>query len=683
MRNNQSVEMQMRRDISFTAKQRFNSQRLLQQVARYVCAGTLGLGIFISASSVSFAASTKSATVPAASVHGKFLKVNAPNKHPAIVKRIWNLQNADIHAVIDTVAKVTGRNFIVDPRVNGKMTIVSAKPMDNDAFYQAFLSMLQVLNYTTVPAGDITKIVPSMDAKQMGAPFISSGDKSNIPSDQVIVRMVPIIHTSASQLVSVIRPLMQDSSSINSYSPSNSLILAGAAGNIDKLVKMIHKLDRDHSSRVVFIPLKHGDATKIVNILQQLQNNDRSQGKVSNISYAADGNSNTILISGSPENIAQARQLIKHLDSSKGNASAVVIHLNYLDPKKFAPTLQKLATASLGTDTSSAKGTNQIAIVAEEEQNAILVDAPAAVVQQVKALVAKLDHRPGQVLVQAIIARVDNSFMTKFGVQMGQIAVDPESGSLAPGIGEAGKFMLGYDGHSLQIPGGIGAVLQALKQDTNTSILATPSVMVLNNQKADISEGQTIRVLNQTMSPVGAAASGGDPSSLFGSNYEDKQVDLELGVTPQISPNNTLQLKITQKNDTLDGALVSGQQPTIDTQKIDTNVMVHSGSILVLGGVQQNSEHHDVKKIPILGDIPVLGHLFKTNSKDHDKKSLMIFIRTQIIRNDSQSSKVSLHNYNYMQQREVDYATGKNNLSQSTVLPRVAGGDKLSLPSPF
>ena len=195
--------------------------------------------------------------------------VQEPGNAKKEVKQTWNLQNADIRAVINTVAKITGKSFIIDPKVQGKMTIVSTKPMSSDEFYNAFLSMLQVLNYTVVPTeGNIYKVVPSLRAKEMGAPLVTEENKSEVGGNRVIVRMVPVVHTSAKQLVSVIRPFMQASSSITAYAPSNSLILSGASANVAKIVTMIQQLDQKHSSRINFVPLKHADAAKIVAILQ-------------------------------------------------------------------------------------------------------------------------------------------------------------------------------------------------------------------------------------------------------------------------------------------------------------------------------------------------------------------------------------------------------------------------------
>lgn len=621
-------------------------------------------------------------TDPATAIRNhQALYIKSPNAKPNEKRQIWNLQNADIRAVIDTVSKVTGRNFIVDPRVTGKMTIVSAKPMNADEFYQAFLSMLQVLNYTTVPSGNIIKIVPAMDAKEMGAPFITGSEVSSVPSDQVVVRMVPIIHTSAQELTSVIRPLMQDSSTVNAYTPSNSLILAGASGNIDKLVKMIHKLDEEHSTRVVFVPLKHGDATKVVTMLKGLQETDRAQGKISNVSYAADASSNTILISGAPENIKQARSLINHLDSAKAVATAKIIKLNYLDAKTFAPTLEKLATASLGDNSTGSK----VAIEAQEDQNSLIVEAPAAVMQQIHMLVSQLDHRPGQVLVQAIIARVDSKLLNNLGIMWGMAPPNQDGSVGVIDPSSAGTAAIGIDPDTGKIGamGTFGAILSAIKSNTNSNVLSTPSIMVLNNQKASIAEGKTIRVLDQTATAPGAAT---DSGIGFTSNYTDKKIDLKLDVKPQISPNDNLQLSIKQQNDSLEGVAGSalGQQPTIDTQSLNTNVMVHSGQILVLGGLVSNDTEHDEKKVPLLGSIPILGHLFRYHDKSSEKRNLMVFIRTEILHNDKESTKASMQRYNFIQQEQIASETGnKMDLNKGSVLPQDEQQPSVRIPDPF
>ena len=230
--------------------------------------------------------------------------------------------------------------------------------------------------------------------------------------------------------------------------------------------------------------------------------------------------------------------------------------------------------------------------------------------------------------------------------------------------------------------GNFGALVKALKTNGNSSILSTPSVMVLNNQKATISSGKTIQMLQQTNAQPGATSS----SDYMGltSNYSSQKVNMTLEVTPQISPNKTLRLNISQTNDSLDSMAgeINGQ-PTVSTQSIDTSVILRSGSILVLGGLNNKTENNEVKKTPILGSIPIIGNLFTYRDKGHTKKTLMVFIRTSILNNDDENKEVSLKHYNYMREQQIDSAMGKRDSRGVGVMPRAPGADQPRLPSPF
>jgi len=578
----------------------------------------------------------------------------------------WNLQNADIHAVIDTVAQLTGKNFVVDPRVQGRVSLVSAKPMTNDELYQAFLSMLQVLNYATIPSGNIIKIVPSMDAKGYGGTLALG--KNTATGDEIVVRIIPVNNVSAMQMVSALRPLMLDWGSVTAYQPSNSLVLSGSASNIRQLETIIHRLDENDGSESQVANLHYADASKLAVIIQALQNANNSEGKVTNVSVVAEPGTNSLLISGNQENRKKMLALIKQLDvpSAVGHNNTAVVRLNYLTAKVLAPMLTKLAhgyveqakksaassSANFGVQNDSSD--SSVSIQPVSDANAVVLSGPHQVIENLKSVIAELDTRPQEVLVQAIIVKIDESSMAQLGVQWGM--GDPR-GNTSGGTSVSSFFQngLGYI-HN----GSFDAIVQALTTNGNNDILATPSVLVLNNQKAMISDGKNIGMYNRQYSTGSTSTSSAGDINVPFNTYDRQDVTLSLNVTPQIAPDNTVRLVIKQKDDSLaqDAQNQDPNNPTINTSKIDTTVLVNSGDILVLGGLISSNDSEQDQKVPILGDIPLLGRLFHNKTHNAEKKNLMVFIRPMIINNQKEADTQSQQQYDYIRYQQMRKSNG-------------------------
>lgn len=636
------------------------------------------------------------------------------------LKQVWNLQNADIRAVIQTMSSLTGKNFVIDPRVQGKITIVSKKPMTVKELYRVFLSMLQILGFAAVPAGNVVKVVPAMNAKEYAGTAVTGKGTVPIGDDNVVVRVAQVNNVSAAQLVPILRPLMHDWGSIMAYTPSNALILAGSADNVARLVKIVHTMDEKNASEIQESQLRYASATKLVKVLQQLQQDDRAEGKVTNLSFAADAESNSVLISGNKVNIVSAQKLIRRLDlkSANGNGGIEVVRLKYLEAKDMVTILTKLVhghvsagsssdassggASSSGSSSSStasnssplgvlsAGGNKDISIVAEKSSNALLISAPAEVVTKLNRVIHRLDTRPEQVLVEAIIVQVDDSMVNKLGVRWGTMSQD--SGSSDSSGNSLSQALNGFQpGVGFIRDVTIKGLLTALKNIANTNVLATPSIVVLNNKKAVISDGVNVGIQNRqyaTTDTGGGSSSGDDSSNVPFTTTQRTDVTLKLTVTPQISPNKTIMLKIDQSNRQLDptASNSSSDNPTIDTSEIKTNVLVNSGDILVLGGLIQNQRKRLSTRVPILGDIPLLGRLFQYNTKDYEKKNLMIFLKPIILSSGSDNQKVSLERYRYMQAQQIKKAAGESLVTRAgPMLPTVTGirAGRLQLPPPF
>ena len=626
-----------------------------------------------------------------------------------MTQQVWNLKDANIRAIIQTVSMITGKNFIIDPRVEGKVTFISHRPMSVNELYNAFLSMLQILNYSAVPSGNVIKVVPSVDANSMNDKVVSRFHPGT--GDELVVRVVPINNVSAIQLIPVLRPLMPQWSSITAYSPSNSLILASTAANINHLVKIITRMDSKSQNETSIVSLKRGNATEIVSVITKLQSGERALGKTPNVSVAADKTSNSILISGNLNNIATMKSLIVQMDSKAANNSnsAKVIYLNYLSAKKLAPVLNKIANGDMSTSptagktattgTSSSKG---ISVQAEpDNDNALIIRAPSDIMHQLVKVIHRLDVKPQQVLVEAVIVKMNENLLDQLGIVWGTVTkssgqsnssgTDLTPSSTSPANTAAIKIA----------PGGVGflqnsslqAIIHVLDSDGSTDILSTPSIVVLNGQKATISDGQNVGLLNREYQNSNSSNTNGDQNLGVPFNtIERKDVTLSLTVTPSISPNHSLRLKIEQKDDSLATSLTgnsdsSGQDnPVIDTSKITTNVLVHSGDILVLGGLVDHTAKKQDQKIPILGSIPLIGYLFRYTNHDIEKKDLMVFLKPVIINTNFVRKRETMKRYHAIRQDMLDTKAGPTlHKNDFPVLPNMQTGYKVpahALPAP-
>lgn len=628
-----------------------------------------------------------------------------------MTQQVWNLKDADIRAIIQTVSMITGKNFIIDPRVEGKVTFISHHPMSVNELYNAFLSMLQILNYSAVPNGNVINIVPSVDANSMNNKVVTRFHPGT--GDELVVRVVPINNVSAIQLIPVLRPLMPQWSSITAYSPSNSLILASTAANINHLVKIINHMDSKSQNETSIVTLKRGNATNIVSVITKLQSGERALGKTPNVSVAADKTSNSILISGNLNNIATMKSLIEQMDSRAANNSnsAKVIYLNYLSAKKLAPVLNKIANGDMSTSTTTAKGSTTddtgssskgISVQAEpDNDNALIIRAPSDIMHQLVQVIHRLDVKPQQVLVEAIIVKMNENLLDQLGIVWGTATqATGQSNNSTTDLSPATTSPANTATIKVA-PGGIGflensslqAIIHVLNSDGSTDILSTPSIVVLNGQKATISDGQNVGLLNREYQNSNSTTLNGDQNLGVPFNtIERKDVTLSLTVTPSISPNHSLRLKIEQKDDSLATSLtgnndISGDDnPVIDTSKITTNVLVHSGDILVLGGLVDHTAKKQDQKIPILGSIPLIGYLFRYTNHDIEKKDLMVFLKPVIINTNYVRQRETMKRYHSVRQDMINLKAGPTLHKDSfPVLPNLQSGYRVPanpLPAP-
>ncbi|MBA3661606.1 MAG: type II secretion system secretin GspD [Gammaproteobacteria bacterium] len=618
--------------------------------------------------------------------------------------RLWNLQDADILSVINEVSQETGKNFVVDPRVSGKISLISSKPIKSREVYQVFLSVIGMLGYSAVPSGSVIKIVPNMESGEQATPVVQSRYPSR--GEEVVVRVIPLENTSATQLIPILRPLLPQWSNVATYAPGNVLILLGRANNLERIMQIIQDVDRASNSSIQIVPLKRASAVQVAAVLNNLQNAARASGDTPGVTIAVDERSNSILLGGPRAMRLRIRILISQLDSSSSTPSGntEVIYLRYLQAKNLAPLLGKIAQNIAGKDnaasydtssamtqavngnattTTSVKETtiNSSFIQAEPSTNAIIITAPPALMQAIKTVIAKLDIRPAEVLVEAIIAEIEERNLRSLGIQWGSVG---PTGKVIPQGGEGesvtsfptlGAGIIGIKPHA-----SLKVVLSLLENLNGVDILSTPSIVVLDNQPASIEIGQDVPYqIGSYTTPTGGNNATVQPFNTF----QSKPVTLKLEVKPQINLSNSVRLAIKLKNDSLQNPQNPGTSPIINTSKISNSVLVNSEDILVLGGLTSNNNNESVNKVPFFGDLPILGRFFQQRTRNVAKKTLMVFIKTIIIHNSQDANVITHVKYNSVRETQANFREDLIHIGKErapTLLPPWKNSDDLPVP---
>lgn len=628
---------------------------------------------------------------------------NSPqNIPPKTGARVWNLQDADILSVINEVSQETGKNFVIDPRVSGKITLISSKPVRHQEVYQVFLSILGMLGYSAIPSGDVVKIVPNMESGEHGA--VVANQYAPGKGDEIVVRVILLSNVSSTQLIPVIRPMMPQWSNVSAYAPGNILILLGRASNLERIVDVILDIDRTANNNIQMIQLHHAQATQVNIVLNNLQNAARASGDIPTVSIAVDERSNSILLSGPKIQRLRMRALIAQLDQpSAKSGNTEVVYLKYQQAKTFAPLLGRIAQNMQGKEASgsyesaSAMGslsgspgahvtttketvTNQSNIQPDPNTNAIIITAPPALMHALKTVIAKLDIRPAEVLVEAIIAQVDESNLTSLGIQWGskapKIGIDGNSNT-GSSVTSFPPFGAGVFGIIPQVQ--IEAVLSMLRNQNGVDIISTPHIMVLDNQKATIEIGQDVPYTTGSYATTGNATT----ATPFTTN-QYKPVTLKLQVTPQINLSRSIRLKFDLKNDTLQNPSNPGTTPIINTSKIQDSLLVNNDDVLVIGGLIQKSNIENINKVPILSALPFIGPLFQQKTTNQLKKNLVVFLKPIIVHNAEEANIISYSKYNQMRIAKGNFRDDLNTIGDNPVNTALPPWDNTQdLPKPF
>jgi general secretion pathway protein D len=615
-----------------------------------------------------------------------------------------NFKDADITQIIEAVGTATGKNFIIDPRVRAQVTMLSSTPMSPDQFYQAFLAILQVHGFVAIPAGNVIKIVPDANMRQYAADDLP--DRISSTSDEMVTQVLAVKNVSAAQLVPVLRPLMPQNAQLSAVTGANILILSDRASNVNRMMRIIARIDQVGDANIDVIPLQSATAADTARVLTTLlaQTGDAAAG----VKIVADDRSNSVLVSGDATTRLRVRALVAHLDTPVDTGSETQVrYLHYSDAEDLAGRLkQQLSGSTSGTSstmnrllertsapaqpTPNAQGTTPrpaadtaaapagpggatlslaggtATIWADKDTNSLIITAGQRTMRAVNAIIDKLDIRRPQVMVQAIIAEVSVTKTADLGVNW---AID---GS-ATGVG-VGGFIAPVNGTSIidlyndaTTPSnlasnppsgtvlGIGkltasgvnfaAVLQALQSDSRTNIIATPQIVTRDNQEAKMEVAQEVPFL------TGQYTTTNGTGSAF-QTIQREEVGTILTVTPTINEGDAVLLKLQIESSSLSGSSEGAVDLVTNKNVITTSVLVKDGGTLVLGGLIQDNATNSNNSVPLLGSIPIIGELFRARNTTKSKTDFLIFLQPRILRTDAQVDLETDAKYDYMREQQ-------------------------------
>ena len=625
---------------------------------------------------------------------------------PSQQKITPNFKDADITQIAEAVSAATGRNFIIEPRVRAQVTMLSSTPMTPDAFYQTFLSILQVHGFVAMPAGDVIKIVPDANARTM--PGDDLPDRVSSTSDEIVTQVIQVKSVNAAQLVPILRSLMPQNGHLAAYQPSNILIISDRAANVNRLTRIIRRIDQVGDADVEIIPLQNASASEIVRVVTTLyQQQQAAEGGANPMKLVADERSNSVLVSGDQSQRLRIKTLIAHLDTPlQSGGDTQVRYLRYADAEKIAPklkeqltgTAQAAAGGAAAATSPAAQADKGAMIWADAETNALVMTAQPKTMRSLMSIIDKLDIRRMQVLVEAIIVEVTEDKSAALGVNWAAFSQEndtrfPVGGFIQPvqGTSLVDLANLVNDPKTALASGasvptgttlGIGriaasgvnfaAMIRAIRNDANTNIVATPSAVTMDNQEAELKVAQEVPFITGQFTNTGSGTSGAvNPFQTI----QRQEVGTILKVTPQLNGSDTVIMKLEIESSSLASSSQGAADLITNKRTISTSVMIEDGGIVVLGGLIQDSALKGEQRVPFLGRIPLIGFAFKTRNTQATKNNLMIFIRPKILRDGVEASFETDAKYNYMRDQQSKF-------NKRELLPLLPGVSKPKLPPP-
>ncbi len=601
-----------------------------------------------------------------------------------------NFNNTDMRELIKFVADATGKTIIVDPQVKGKVEVVSQRPLSTDELYDLFLSILKVHGYAAVDSNGVLKIIDEKGARTQASDVTRSSNSADY-----ITHVIQLENVAAAKLIPVLRPLVPQQAHLAAYAPSNAIIITDSGDNIERIRQIIRQIDTAAVEQTNVIRLKHASADEVVTLINRLEQQNKgnaAEAGSSSFSVVADKRTNSVLVTGDEVQRARIRTMVRYLDvplESIGNAN--VIYLEYANALDVAEVLGRVTDNLSKIEAENAKdttGKTSAVIEADEATNALIITADPDVMQTITAVIAKLDIRRAQVLVEAILVEVANINDKEFGIEWlfadesgayGANASPPASGVGLLGAATAGILDEddGLVGAALAAtPGfsfGVGRVdknglsfnvlVKALQEESDTNILSTPSLLTLDNNEATIVVGQEVPFVTGSFTSTGT---GSNPNNPF-QTIERKDVGITLKVTPHINEGDSIVMEIVQEISSLTELVAS--DVITNKREITTTVLADDGDTVVLGGLIQDNLNQVERKVPVLGDIPWLGRLFRNNGTKKEKTNLMVFLRSTIVRDARVLNGATGVKYNHMREQQLRARDAGVNLMDDDVMP--------------
>ncbi len=626
-----------------------------------------------------------------------------------------NFVNADIQSVIKTIGQHTGKNFILDPRVTGTVNIVSDRPVSKDMLYQILLSTLRVQGYAAIEDGLFVKIVPEAEAKTSAGP---TGDAAaRTAGDRIVTQVFVLQSENAVQLVPVLRPLVTANNFIAAYPGNNAIVITDYASNVRRIQRIIESIDRPSSAEVQILRLQNASAVDIAQMLRTVVPETNvpanAPGTLPKVAVAIDSRTNSLIVrADSSALMNRIKALALGLDTpGAGNGNIYTVFLRNAEATRIAETLRGLLsgaestrttttsttpagnTATQTTATSSAPvaaaavPTAPSSVVqAYPPTNSIIINAPEPVYRALRTVIDALDQRRQQVYVEALIVEVSTGLAAEFGVQWNAGKFDGSGNGVFGGtnfstttgtniLGVAANLAtigtglnLGIINGTVRIPGtnvqvaNLQLLARALEGDSAANVLSTPNVLTLDNEEAKIVVGQNVPFITGSYTPTSGSA-----TSPF-QTIERKDIGLTLRVTPQVSEAGAVKLKIFQEvsSVTRDKALVQSADIITNKRLLESTVLVDNGQIVVLGGLIQDDQQATIDKIPLLGDIPYLGALFKYESRNRKRTNLMIFLRPVVLKDERAAASLTADRYEYIRNLQGDIKMPWNGMLPET-----------------
>lgn len=630
-------------------------------------------------------------------------------------KVMLNFVNADIESTIKAVGLISGRNFVIDPRVKGAINIVSSTPVHKDLVYPILLSSLRLQGFAAVESAGLVKIVPEADAKQH---FSTTSDKNlNVSGDRIITQVYPLKYESATQLVPILRPMVTPNNVIAAYNSANTLVITDYADNVKRLNKIIASIDQPSMAEYFTLTLKHSSAIDVAASIARLVPEIGSVGSsgqpvvpatgaegVRRSAVVADPRSNTLLVraetSAAAQNVRRMVELLDQPAATTGNIN--VVYLRNADAVKLAQTLRAVVsgqdsgssssssasnsgsgqpnTASLSAAQSAATPSGSGMIQADAATNALIITAPDYVYRNLRGVIEKLDVRRAQVYVEALIVEMGTDDASEFGFQWqtAEGAIDKTKYGAVGGtnFGSTGQNILGAVTNPLSMGQGLsigvakgtvtylgqeilnlGALARALESNRMGNVLSTPNLITLDNEEAKIIVGSNVPFITGTQ-----ASTGSNPNPF--TTVERKDVGITLKIKPQISEGGGITMQVYQEVSSVDENKISGSVDlTTKKRTIESKVLVDDGQLIVLGGLIEKQVSQSTGKVPLLGDIPFLGALFRYDSRSAKKVNLMVFLKPVVMKDGSAAASLTGDRYSYIRSEQQSF-----NLPESLML---------------